>query len=220
MTVLYAVRSPEEESIVSNFARSGYYHNQHVDLGSQVDDFANKYGKVWSEDCLALLDRGLDTTHQNAIKHLIGQLLLVSARLLVPSQDSICNLMKQRILRKNKRPHDGIMVLLWGQDSEVLFFPNSHLIEHGMWSTDPRRRHVPSEEEPRSYECERVSVPDGAVSLLDSSLSFRILKGAVLGFVFVRQSIEREWRKMPLPTAMKSRLKAMEQKGYQFDVRF
>ena len=220
MTILYAVRSPEEESIISAFARSGYHHNPQAEIGLEVDKFANLRGKVWGEDGIALLDKGLDAAHRNAIKHWTGQLLLVSVRLLVPTQGSICNLIKQRTLKKKKRPHDGIVVLLWAQDSEVLFLPNSHLVEHSMWGKQRRCGYITPEEQLRSCGCEKFRITSGAVSLLGSKLSFRILKGAALAFVFVRQSIDREWRKMPLPTAMKSRLKAMEQKGYQFDVRF
>lgn len=59
--------------------------------------------------------------------------------------------------------HDGIVVLLWGRESEVVFFPKSHTIEHGMHGKRSRWGYIPSEEKLRSYKGDTFKIPQGAM---------------------------------------------------------
>ena len=62
-----------------------------------------------------------------------------------------------------KGKHDGIIVMLWARDSEVVFFPESHHIEHGTQGSQARWGYIPSKEKLESCKHETREIAEGAL---------------------------------------------------------
>ncbi len=64
--VFDAVRSAQEENIISACAESGYYHGSRPSLGPRIEALIKARGKVWSSYGLTVLDEGLDVVLRQA----------------------------------------------------------------------------------------------------------------------------------------------------------
>ncbi len=53
--------------------------------------------------------------------------------------------------------------MLWARDSEVVFFPESHHIEHGTQGSQARWGYIPSKEKLESCKHETREIAEGAL---------------------------------------------------------
>lgn len=70
-------------------------------------------------------------------------------------------MLKRKIYQQGH--HEGIIALLWAQDSEIHFLPNSHRIEHRGFGSASSWGYHPARGLLQSYSEERVRIPHGAV---------------------------------------------------------